>query len=281
MSQAPRPLLLGHSPDPDDAFMFYAMREGLVDQEGLRFEHVLQDIETLNRRAMGGELEVTAVSLHAFAHLQGRYGLLSSGASIGDGYGPMVVSKAPLDPRALGDVEIAVPGTLTSAFLALKLHTPRFRHRVVPFDEIPGEVAAGRFAAGLLIHEGQLTYQRIGLHLCVDLGTWWKEETGLPLPLGVNVVRLDLGPELCARIGRVLRRSIEYALAHREPALRHALRYGRDLDLADADRFVGMYVNEFTRDFGPRGRAGVRLLLERGMAAGILPRAAAEPVFVG
>lgn len=276
-----RTMKLGHSPDPDDAFMFWAMREGLVDQEGLAFEHVLQDIETLNRRALKGELEVTAVSLHAFAHLQGRYGLLSCGASIGDGYGPMVVSKRPMKPAELAKTKIAIPGELTSAFLALRLHTPHFEFEKVHFDEIPAAVASGRFAAGLLIHEGQLTYRDQGLQLVVDLGAWWKQETGLPLPLGVNVVRLDLGAETCTKIGRVLRRSIEKGLERRREAVDHAMAYGRDLDRARTDRFIGMYVNDFTLDFGPRGRAGCTQLLERGIAAGLLPKADAAPVFVG
>jgi 1,4-dihydroxy-6-naphthoate synthase len=272
---------LGHSPDPDDAFMFWAMRENLIDQEGLEFEHVLEDIETLNRRALKGELEVSAVSLHAFAHLGGRYGLLSSGASIGDGYGPMVVSNRPMREDELARVKIAVPGELTTAFLALRLHTPKLTHEVVPFDAIPKAVLAGRAEAGLLIHEGQLTYREQGLHLVVDLGAWWKQQTGLPLPLGVNVVRLDLGPQTCATVGRVLQRSIAYGLEHRPAALAHAMRYGRDLDTELTDRFVGMYVNEFTRDFGPRGRAGCTELLRRGIAAGILPQASTEPAFVG
>ncbi len=276
-----KPLTLGHSPDPDDAFMFWAMREDRIDQEGLVFTHVLQDIETLNRRALQAELDVTAVSLHAFAHLQGRYGLLSCGASIGDGYGPMVVSREPLLARDLGRVKLAVPGTMTSAFLALKLHTPEFAYEVVPFDRIPQEVASGRFAAGLLIHEGQLTYRQQGLTLVVDLGAWWQEQTGLPLPLGVNVVRLDLGEALCRKIGRVLQRSIRYGLEHRREAVQDALRYGRDLDHAQADRFIGMYVNDFTLDFGPRGREGCRLLLARGAERGILPATAGELVFVG
>ena len=274
-------MLLGHSPDPDDAFMFWAMREGLVDQEGLEFEHVLQDIETLNRRALQGELEVTAVSLHAFAHLQGRYGLLSCGASIGDGYGPMVVSNRPMQPTELTNAKIAIPGELTSAFLALRLHTEKFTFEKVHFDQIPAAVAAGRYAAGLLIHEGQLTYQAQGLHLVVDLGAWWKQETGLPLPLGVNVVRLDLGTEVCAKIGRVLRRSIQMGLDRRREAVDHAMAYGRDLDRALTDRFIGMYVNDFTLDFGPRGRAGCTELLARGIARGFLPMAETAPVFVG
>lgn len=276
-----RTLLLGHSPDPDDAFMFWAMRENLVDQEGLRFEHVLQDIETLNRRALRGELDVTAISLHAFAHLRDRYGLLVSGASVGDGYGPMVVTKQPTDPGRLGSLRIAVPGELTTAFLALRLHTPEFAYEVVDFDAIPAAVASGAFDGGLLIHEGQLTYGELGLSLCVDLGAWWKTETGLPLPLGANAVRLDLGEATCRTIGRVLQRSIRYALEHRQPAVKHALQWGRDLDHARADQFIGMYVNDFTIDFGERGRAGVRELLTRGMAAGLVPNGETEPTFVG
>ena len=267
-------MLLGHSPDPDDAFMFWAMREGLVDQEGLEFEHVLQDIETLNRRALNGEIEVTAVSLHAFAYLQERYGLLSCGASIGDGYGPIVVSKGQLLPSDLKRVKIAIPGELTTAFLALQLHTPQVAYEKVHFDEIPAAVASGRFAAGLLIHEGQLTYRDLGLHLVVDLGAWWKQETSLPLPLGVNVVRLDLGEETCLKVDRVLKRSIQLALERRQEAVTHAMAYGRDLDRERTDKFIGMYVNEFTLDFGPRGRAGCTELLTRGHAAGLLPKCA-------
>ena len=274
-------LRLGHSPDPDDAFMFWAMREGLVDQEGLEFEHVLQDIETLNRRAMRGELEVSAVSLHAFAHLGDRYGLLDCGASIGDGYGPIVVAREPLGEKDLSGVRIAVPGELTTAFLALRLHTPRFAYDVVPFDAILATVAEGRHDAGLVIHEGQLTYPDLGLHRVVDLGAWWKLQTGLPLPLGVNVVRLDLGAATCAKVGRVLRRSIEHGLAHRAQAVTHAMAYGRDLDRAATDRFVGMYVNDFTRGFGATGRAACAELLRRAMAAGLVPESSAEPVFVG
>jgi 1,4-dihydroxy-6-naphthoate synthase len=276
-----RTLLLGHSPDPDDAFMFWAMRENLVDQEGLQFEHVLEDIETLNRRALRGELDVTAVSVHAFAHLRERYGLLAAGASVGDGYGPIVVSRRPLAHERLGAARIAVPGTLTTAFLALRLHTPAFAHAVMDFDRIPAAVAAGEADAGLLIHEGQLTYRDMGLSLCVDLGAWWKEQTGLPLPLGANAVRLDLGEATCRAVGRVLRRSILFALEHRDRAVAHALQWGRGLDHARADRFIANYVNDFSLDLGPRGRAGVAELLARGAAAGLVPAAPTQPPFVG
>src|SRR5947209_1286716 len=265
-------ITVGHSPDPDDAFMFYALAHDKLDTGGLRFRHELQDIETLNRRALRGELEVTAVSLHAFAHLADRYALLPSGCSMGDRYGPMVVSRRPLSVADLPGVRIAVPGTLTTAFLALRLLLPGgFAHEVVPFDQILGAVADGRFDAGLIIHEGQLTFRNQGLHLVVDLGVWWQERTGLPLPLGGNVVRRDLGADTIRRISRLLKESIRYGLEHRDDALAYALRYARDMDKALADRFVGMYVNEWTLDYGPRGREAVRRLLEEGHKAGVIP----------
>jgi 1,4-dihydroxy-6-naphthoate synthase len=269
---------VGHSPDPDDAFMFHALANGKLDTGDYRFEHELVDIETLNRRAFAGELELTALSLHAYAYLTDRYVLCPCGASMGDGYGPMVVARAPRSLESLRSAVIAVPGTLTTAFLALRLCLGQeFRHVVVPFDQIPAAVQAGRFAgepieAGLLIHEGQLTYADQGLALVVDLGAWWQQETGLPLPLGANGVRRDLGPQAIADVTRLLRASIEYGLDHREEALAYALQYGRDLDVARADRFVGMYVNEWTLDFGPRGRQAVSELLARGHRAGVLPQ---------
>jgi len=265
---AMRPLALGHSPDPDDAFMFYALRAGRVDTEGLEFVHVLEDIETLNARARDGELEVTAVSLHAWTHLGGRYQLLATGASVGDGYGPIVVSR---DGGPLGGRIVAVPGTLTTAFLALRLHLGDFPFKVVPFDRILDAVRQGDADAGLVIHEGQLTWSGLGLKKVVDLGEWWKRETGLPLPLGVNVVRRDLGPEVCSAVARVLRRSIRWGLEHRREAVADAMRYGRGLDQARTDRFVGMYVNDFTLDLGPRGREGARVLLARALERGLIP----------
>lgn len=265
-------ITVGHSPDPDDAFMFYALAHDKIDTGNLVFRHELQDIETLNRRALRGELEVTAVSLHAYAFLADRYALLPSGCSMGDRYGPMVVARQPLTVRELETARIAVPGTLTTAFLALRLLLPQgFSYEVVPFDQIQAAVAAGRYDAGLIIHEGQLTFQNQGLHLVVDLGVWWQEWTQLPLPLGGNVVRRDLGAETIHAISRLLKESIRYALAHRADALAYALRYARDMDAVLADRFVGMYVNEWTLDYGPRGRAAVQRLLEEGHRLGAIP----------
>jgi 1,4-dihydroxy-6-naphthoate synthase len=268
-----RVIHVGHSPDPDDAFMFYALAHDKIDTGDLAFRHQLQDIETLNRRALKGELEVSAVSLHAYAFLQDKYVLLPSGCSMGDHYGPMVVARKPLTLEQLQSATIAVPGTLTTAFLALRLLLPKdFRYEVIPFDEIIPAVASGKFDAGLIIHEGQLTFRNQGLHLIVDLGVWWQENTALPLPLGGNVVRRDLGPETIANITRLLRESIQYSLDHRDAALQYALQYARDMDKSLADRFVGMYVNEWTLDYGPRGRAAVAKLLDEGHKKGILPK---------
>jgi 1,4-dihydroxy-6-naphthoate synthase len=270
-------ITVGHSPDPDDAFMFYALAHDKLDTGDLRFRHELQDIETLNRRALRGELEVTAVSIHAYAYLLDKYALLPSGCSMGDRYGPMVVARRPLDVEQLRTVRIAVPGTMTTAFLALRLllnagaAQPALNYEVVPFDQIIAAVAEGRFDAGLIIHEGQLTFQNQGLRLVVDLGVWWQEKTGLPLPLGGNAVRRDLGADTIRRISRLLKESIRYALAHRDDALAYALQYARDMDRQLADRFVGMYVNDWTLDYGPRGREAVRRLLDEGHRAGIIP----------
>ena len=262
---------VGHSPDPDDAFMFHALANDKIDTGDLRFVHELQDIETLNRRAMRGELEVTAVSIHAYAHLLDKYALLPSGCSMGDKYGPMVIARRPMAVEDLKRVKVAVPGTMTTAFLTLRLLLPGgFDYEVVPFDEIIGAVAAGRFDAGLIIHEGQLTFQNQGLHLVVDLGVWWQEKTGLPLPLGGNVVRKDLGAPTVKEISRLIKQSIQYGLAHRDEALAHALQYARDMDAKLADKFVGMYVNHWTLDYGDRGRAAIRRLLEEGHKAGII-----------
>jgi len=272
-----RTIHLAHSPDADDAFMFWALAAGRIDTGDRRYEHELGDIESLNRRALAGELEVTAVSLHAYAYLVDRYALLAHGASIGDRYGPRIVSRAPrpADPRAAlaapGTV-VAVPGELTTAFLALKLYQPAVRHVVVRFDEIEDHVAAGRADAGLLIHEGQLTYADRGLHLWTDLGEWWHGDTGLPLPLGGNVVRRDLGPALMQEVARDLKASIEYGLSHRGEALAHARAYGRGLDAARIDRFIGMYVNAYTVDYGATGRRAVAELLARAHRAGLLAR---------
>lgn len=254
--------------------MFYALAENKLDTGDLRYVHELADIETLNRRALTGELEVSAVSIHAYAYLADRYALLSSGSSMGDGYGPRVVALGPRpsDPRAaLKGKAVAVPGLRTTAYLALKLYQPDIEPVVIPFDGIGDAVKAGDAEAGLLIHEGQLTYADDGFHLWQDLGAWWLSETGLPLPLGGNVVRRDLGPEVTAQVARDLRASIEYGLAHRAAALAHATQYNRGIGEEQTDRFVGMYVNEWTVDYGARGREAVQALLDRGHAAGIVP----------
>ncbi len=268
---------VGHSPDPDDAFMFHALANDKIDTGPYRFTHELVDIETLNRRAFSGELELTAVSIHAYAHLTDKYMLCPSGASMGDGYGPMVVAR---EKYAIGDLRgktIAVPGTLTTAFLALRLCMGvEPKHVVVPFDEILGAVERGEWKgkpvdAGLIIHEGQLTYANHKLSLVVDTGRWWMDETGLPLPLGGNAIRRDLGLAVIRDVNRLLKKSIEYGLAHREEALEHAMQYGRDLDQPLTDQFVGMYVNDWTLDFGARGRKAVAELLARGFDAGAIP----------
>jgi len=269
-----RVITVGHSPDPDDAFMFYALAHDKIPTGDLKFRHELQDIETLNRRALRGELEVTAVSIHAYAHLLDKYALLPSGCSMGDRYGPMVVARRPLTVEQLKTARIVVPGTLTTAFLTLRLLLPGgFTYEVMPFDHILGAVAEGKFDAGLIIHEGQLTFHNQGLHLVVDLGVWWQEKTGLPLPLGGNVVRRDLGTDTIRQISRLLKESIRYSLDHRDAALAYALQYARDMDKGLADRFVGMYVNDWTLDYGPRGREAVRRLLDEGHRAGVIPSA--------
>jgi 1,4-dihydroxy-6-naphthoate synthase len=269
----PTRVSVGHSPDPDDAFMFYGIASGAVDTGGLRIDQVLEDIESLNRRCLRGELEVSAVSIHAWAHLAGRYALMDCGASMGDGYGPCVVTREKLTPADLPSVIIGVPGTLTSAFLALQLYLGRdFEFKVVPFDEIPAAVQRGDVDAGLLIHEGQLTYAAEGLHLVVDLGVWWGERTGgLPLPLGGNAVRRDLGQATMRELTRILRESIAYGLEHREAALHYAMDFGRGLDAGLTDRFVGMYVNAWTRDYGERGREAIRRFLAEGAERGLVP----------
>jgi 5,8-dihydroxy-2-naphthoate synthase len=259
---------LGHSPDPDDAFMFWALAAGEVDPRGFEFEHVLRDIQTLNEWAQEGRLETTAISLHAYPFVQDRYVLLPHGASMGAGYGPIVVAREPLSDGELRRAEIAVPGRMTTAFLALRLRLGEFTWREVPFDEIMDEVVSGRAEAGLLIHEGQLTYGAAGLRKVIDLGEWWLEETGLPLPLGVNVARRDLGPEVLRQLSAVLAESIRAGLENRERALEYALGFGRGLDDELADRFVGMYVNDLTEDYGEEGREAVRELLRRGEEIG-------------
>jgi 1,4-dihydroxy-6-naphthoate synthase len=269
-----RLIQLGHSPDPDDAFMFYALAEGRIDTDGFRFRHLLRDIETLNSWATEGRLEITALSVHAYAYLTDRYRLLPHGASMGERYGPIVVAREPIDPAELPSRRVAVPGRLTSAFLALQLAVGAIAEPVLtPFDRILDAVADGEVDAGLVIHEGQLTYERQGLQLVIDLGDWWADLTGgLPLPLGANAVRRDLGEETSARLSVLLRRSIAYGLEHRAEALTHAARYGRGLDGDLADRFVGMYVNERTLDYGDDGRAAVAELLRRGHEAGLIDR---------
>ena len=263
---------VAHSPDSDDAFMFYALAAGKIDTEGLTYVHELQDIESLNQRAMRGELEVTAVSIHAYAYLSDRYALLPHGASMGDRYGPRLVAR---EPASRGDVKgkrIAIPGPLTSAFLSLQLYEPDFTPVFTPFDAIEDAVVDGDVEMGLLIHEGQLTFAERGLHLVADMGEWWFQETGLPLPLGGNVVRKDLGMDLTRKISRHLRDSIAYGLNHRVGALDHAMQYARGLDRSKADTFVGMYVNDWTLDYGERGRRAVRQFLARGVEAGLISK---------
>ncbi|HXE73564.1 MAG TPA: MqnA/MqnD/SBP family protein [Candidatus Nitrosotenuis sp.] len=264
---------VGHSPDPDDAFMFFALAKGHLDTGELRFRDVLADIETLNRWAFEGRLEVTAVSLHAYAYVADRYALLTCGASLGHGYGPILVARPGLSLQQALAGPVAIPGRYTTAFLAARLFAGDFPAVEVPFDRILDEVVQGRAASGLLIHEGQLTYAERGLEKLVDLGAWWADETGgLPLPLGVDVVRRDLGPALCARVAALLEKSIAYALDHRPEALEYAMAFGRGLDRPRADRFVEMYVNASTLDLGPRGRQAVEEFLERAWKAGYLPR---------
>ena len=268
---------LGHSPDPDDAFMFYAMRHDLIDQRGYHFEHHLQDIQTLNLRARAAELELTAISWHAYPHVHQLYAPMTCGASMGDGYGPMIVARkgSGLTPADLKNKTIAIPGELTTAFLTLNLllEPGSFNHRIVMFDQIPAAVANGEADAGLLIHEGQLTYQQAGLELVVDLGTWWRDQNRLPLPLGANVVRRNLGQNTMNELTAIMHASIRYSLAHREQAVAYALEYARDMGVELADRFVGMYVNHWTLDYGPVGRRAVEMLLERGHQRGLIPNA--------
>ena len=262
---------LAHSPDSDDAFMFYGLASGHVPSPGLEVRHVLKDIETLNQEAREGIHEITAISIHAYPYVADRYALMPCGGSIGDGYGPLLVAREPLAPDQLAGKTIAVPGTLTTAYLALKLFAPDAKTVVRPFDTILGEVESGRADVGLIIHEGQLTYRGQGLHKVMDLGARWKEETGLPLPLGGNAVRRDVGPELMARLTRLVRDTVLYSLDHRPEALAYAMGFARGMDPKIADRFVGMWVNEMTVDCGPHGRRAIQELLDRGHAAGIIP----------
>lgn len=270
MSQ-PEQIRIGHSPDSDDAFMFYALANGLIPTNGFEIVQVAEDIESLNRRAVNGELEVTAISVHAYAYVAQHYALMPCGASIGDRYGPLVVSKKPMQPEALVGKKIAIPGIMTTAYLTLRLCQPDFDPEVVQFDQILPYVQEGNADAGLIIHEGQLTYSRAGLHKVVDLGEWWHEETGLPLPLGANAIRRDLGAEKIRRVTALIKQSIQYSLEHREGGLAYAMNYARDMETELADRFVGMYVNDYTLDYGEKGRAGVRALMERGYKSGVIP----------
>jgi 1,4-dihydroxy-6-naphthoate synthase len=264
---------IAHSPDSDDAFMFYALTQGLLASEGLEIRHVLQDIESLNQAAFQGTYEITALSFHAYAYLADRYRIMPSGASFGDGYGPIVVTRRPLGRADLAGCEVVIPGELTTAHLALRLWQPEVKTRIVPFDRILDEVVEGRAEAGVVIHEGQLTYGDLGLRSAVDLGAWWKEDTGLPLPLGGNGIKRGLDEAFTRRLCRLLTESINYGLDHRQEALAYASRYARGIedDPERSDRFVGMYVNDWTRDYGETGRKAVQLLLDRGFEAGILP----------
>jgi 1,4-dihydroxy-6-naphthoate synthase len=276
---------LGHSPDPDDAFMFYAMAENKIDLRGYRFEHRLEDIQTLNERALRGELHISAISIHAFAYVSDRYALLPCGASMGDGYGPMIIRKRPTsnvqrptsnsdeESRAsLRELTIAVPGLMTSAYLALQLYLGEFKHVVIPFDQIFDAVKNGKADAGLIIHEGQLTYERAGFTKVIDLGEWWKRETGLPLPLGGNVLRKDIPAPVQRDLLAIMRESIDYGLAHREEAVRHSMPYARDMDAKLAGKFIGMYVNDFTRDYGEAGRKAVRQFLQTAHERGYIEK---------
>lgn len=267
-----RTISIAHSPDSDDAFMFYALATDKLDTGDLRYTHVLEDIQTLNEKAMRGVYDVTAISFHAYAYIADRYALLPHGASIGDNYGPIVVAREPHGLEDLSRLKIAVPGKLTSAFLALSILSSDFSYEVVPFDQIIGAVQEGRADAGLLIHEGQLFYQNLGLHKVVDLGEWWHGRTGLPLPMGGNAIRRELGPETISRVSRHLHDSIRYSLEHRADALAYAMQFARDMDTELADRFVGMWVNELTLDYTERGRAAVQRLLDEGAERGIIPR---------
>ena len=262
---------IGHSPDSDDAFMFYPIANGLIPTDGFEIVQVAEDIESLNQRAVNGELEVTAISVHAYAYVAHHYALMPCGASIGDRYGPLVVSKEPMGREDLAGKKIAIPGEMTTAYLTLRLCQPDFNPEVVQFDQILPYVQEGNADAGLIIHEGQLTYGRAGLHKVVDLGEWWYEETGLPLPLGANAIRRDLGAEKVRRITSLIKQSIQYSLEHREGGLAYAMNYARDMETELADRFVGMYVNDYTLDYGEKGRAGVRELMERGYRSGVIP----------
>ncbi len=266
-----REITVAHSPDSDDAFMFYGLATNKVRVSSMKFTHTLCDIETLNRKAMEGYYDVTAISFHAYPYLQEKYALLPSGGSVGEDYGPMIVSTKPYTPEAIKTRTIAVPGTLTTAYLTLKLFAPEVRTQVVPFDQIIPQVLEGKYEAGLIIHEGQLTYAKSGLHKVLDMGRWWREQTGLPLPLGGNAIKRELGRELMSEVSNALRDSIQYGLDHREAALQYAMQFARDLDSQLANRFVSMYVNQRTLDYGSDGREAVRRLLDMGYEKGVIP----------
>jgi 1,4-dihydroxy-6-naphthoate synthase len=268
----PREIYIGHSPDPDDAFMFYALTHGKLDTAGLTFRERIEDIESLNHRAVEGELEVTALSVHAYGYVMDKYALLPSGGSFGDRCGPIVVARKPMDIGELADDRIAVPGTMTSAYLLLKLLLMNFKFEVIPFDKIMDAVKNGDVDAGLLIHEGQLTYENMGLHKVVDLGAWWHEDTNLPVPLGVNAVRKDLGKQLERKLAELLTASIQWAMQHRDEAVSYAMKFGRGMDAAMTDRFVAMYVNPWTLNMGDKGREAIARLLTRGYHAALIPR---------
>ena len=266
-----RTITVAHSPDSDDAFMFYGLATNKLDTGSLTFTHVLKDIQTLNEEAFRGTYDVTAISFHAYAYVSEKYVLLPHGASIGDNYGPILVSREPTKAADISKLKIAVPGKLTSAFLALKIYNPDFQYEVVPFDKIIEAVESGQCDAGLLIHEGQLFYESIGLHKILDLGEWWHEETGLPLPMGGNAIRRELGPEIIQQVSHCLRESIRYSLANREDALEYAMQFARDMDTDLADRFVTMWVNDLTLDYTDRGREAVQRILKLGFEQGIIP----------
>ena len=272
-----REITIGHSPDPDDAFMFYALTHGKLDTGGLKIKHLITDIETLNHKAVEGELEVTALSVHAYGYTMDKYALLKCGGSFGDGVGPIVVAKKKMEIGELADDRIAVPGTMTTAYLLLKLLLINFKFEVVPFDKIMDAVLNGEVDAGLLIHEGQLTHKKHGLRKIVDLGAWWQADMNLPLPLGVNAVRKDLGDATLRQIAGLMRQSIEYALAHRDEAVAYAMKYGRGMDVVTTNKFIGMYVNKWTVEMGEDGRSAISQLLTRGYHAALLPR----PVHLG
>ena len=266
-----RTITVAHSPDSDDAFMFYGLATNKIDTGDIRFEHTLEDIQSLNEKATRGVYDVTAVSFHAYAYVSDKYVLLPHGASIGEGYGPIVVAREPYKVEDIKSLKVAVPGTMTSAFLALRILEPEFEYVVVPFDRIIDAVRDGEADAGLLIHEGQLFYQRLGLQKVVDLGEWWKEKEGLPLPMGGNVIRRDLGPETVRRVSGYLRQSIQFSLDNRRDALSYAMQFARDMDAELADRFVGMWVNQLTLDYTERGRRAVQRLLDEGFERGVIP----------